>query len=355
MVSTYRWRRSLLIFKNASLAEMQRVTTLGSTTIVLPIDLGSRPIDIILKALRICRVGEIHGWRIVIGLAARKIWPEIIFKKIIGKFSNTSIIEVPHSGPVNNARLRNIACRSALSDYLILLDVDIWPDPDLFAKYKNKIANGELDFVFIPCMYLSRHGSKRLISVRDPKNLRDRYFKFSRKEFLHLANPSSVTIMRSQDFSLLDGFDEQFEGHGYEDFDFMLRLAGLYNSLTECGNILDATTARSPLFPTGFRRALGRLCLPLLLDKDMAFHLYHDTPKGTEYYTARQGNLQRFLTQHQHLRSTHPESSTLIEDFLDLCRLKNLDYKDYSALFENKPGHIDRFDTFKRRLRFLLK
>ncbi|TCP75533.1 putative glycosyltransferase involved in capsule biosynthesis [Pseudomonas putida] len=334
---------------------MRRVNALGSTTIILPIDLGSRPIDIILKALRICREGEKYGWKIVIGLAVRNIWPEIIFKRVIGKFPNISIVETAHAGPVNNARLRNSACKVTESKYLIFLDVDIWPDHDLFYKYQNKIEKDELDFVFIPCMYLSQYGSKRLISERDPKSLRDRYFNFSRKEFLHLANPSSVTIMRSQDFSSLGGFDEQFEGHGYEDFDFMLRLAGLYNSLTECGKILDAGTARSPLFPTGFRRALGRLCLPLLIDKDMAFHLYHDTPKQTKYYAARTGNLERFLTQHQHLTSTHPESSTLIEDFLSLCRLNNLDYKDYSALFENKPGHIDRFDTFKRRLRFLLK
>lgn len=340
--------------KLMSRAEMKSLNDLTQMAIVVPIDLENRPLDIIKKTIRMCTENDKRGGHLVIGLADRDSWIERIFKKIISRFSNTTVVATPFSGPVNTARLRNKAFEAVERQYLLLLDVDIWPDFNLFAKYQRKLSLGTEQFCFIPCMYLSQYGSKRLITEGRANALRESYFNFSRKEFLHLANPSSITIMHSQDYSMLGGFDERFEGHGYEDFDFMMRLAEAHNCLQPCGNLLDANTARSPLFPSGFRRALGRLCLQALLDKDMAFHLHHKSPKNTKYYSSRQSNLEFFLAQHQHRAIEAPESNSLIEDFLGLCKANNLNYKDYSALFENKPGHIDRYDTFKRRLRFLL-
>lgn len=45
---------------------------------------------------------------------------------------------------------------------------------------------------------------------------------------MHLASPSSITILKSADYETLHGFDESFRGHGYEDFDFLVRLYNHY-------------------------------------------------------------------------------------------------------------------------------
>jgi len=294
------------------------------------------------------------GGELIIGLADRGTWKEPIFKRIIARLSNAKIVSTPVTGPVNTAQLRNKAYEAVTREYLVLLDADIWPDYRLFLKYQQKIISGAIEFSFIPCMYLSPFGSKQLIKNKSPETLIKQYFSFSRKQFLHLANPSSITVMRSKNFAEAGGFDEEFQGHGYEDFDFMLRLANLHGEIQKCGNMLDTSTARSPLFPSGFRRALGRLCLPALLDKDMAFHLHHDSSRKNAYYAARVDNLERFLSLHKELKCDGPESRSLVEDFIALCNSRSLKFQDYSALFENKPGHVDRYDTFKRRLRFLL-
>jgi predicted glycosyltransferase involved in capsule biosynthesis len=61
--------------------------------------------------------------------------------------------------------------------------------------------------------------------------MKKKFFDFSRKEFLHLASPSSITILKSDDYRMIKGFDERFRGHGYEDFDFLIRLYELHGML----------------------------------------------------------------------------------------------------------------------------
>ncbi|MDN7142942.1 capsular biosynthesis protein [Pseudomonas sp. JQ170] len=324
-------------------------------TTIIPVDLGFRALDILRKTINICKTNEKLGGSVVIGLADRRTLIDKIFISLARQFKRTIVVNVPTTGAVNTALLRNRAFEKAATEFLLILDADIWPDFELFNKYQRNIELGLAPFYFIPCMYLSAYGSKALLRDGDPEGMTEKYFNFSRKEFVHLANPSSITIMRSIDFINAGSFNEAFEGHGYEDFDFMLRLAVHYNVLTPCGKLLDTCNARSPLFPSGFRRALGRLCLPTLLEKDMAFHLFHPTPKNKSYHASRRSNLEIFKSLHGHLESSLPESRTLIEDFIGLCQKHDLNLRDYSALFEDKPGHIDRYDTFRRRLRFLFK
>lgn len=157
------------------------------------------------------------------------------------------------------------------------------------------------------------------------------------------------------DYAKLNGFNTAYNGHGYEDFDFLVRLACHYNKLSSSPNFMINKTARSPLFSEGFRRYLGRLCLDILLEKDMVFHLYHKKTKESKYYKSRPNNFNFFVEQHKKLVAQGMnEYPTLIIEFIKLCVEKNVNIDDHAILFDNKPGHIDRFDTFKRRLNFLL-
>ncbi|WP_223511715.1 galactosyltransferase-related protein [Pseudomonas sp. GL-B-19] len=332
-------------------------TTKRNITAIVPLDLVHRPLDIISKARQMAMAANRANVKIIFAHNDRGMWVDRLFKLVIRKCEGAFTVSKPfYTGNVNAALLRNEAFKHVTDEFLTLLDVDIWPDFALIEKYRDKVDSQERPFYMLPCLYLTKKGSRDLTRSKiDVKQLTQRFFNFSRKEFLHLASPSSVIVMRSKDYSLLKGFNEAFSGHGYEDFDFMMRLADLHGASEKSPDMLLDKTARSPLFARGFRRYLGENCFEALLEKDLAFHIFHERPDVEGYQAARKKNYELFASLHKHkVLGTTVGDPTLISGFSRLCAEKNIDVSDYGILFDNKPGHIDRFDTFRRRLRFLL-
>lgn len=325
-------------------------------TILVPLDFSQRPLDILSKAIYLCKALDPTGCKIVFGHADRETLIDRFAYKTLSSFTNTYVAsKKTNNDAINTSLLRNIAFESARTKFLLLLDVDIWPDLKLFAKYLTLLASEKSPLFFIPCVYLTAIGTNKLRKNKLNSNeLTERLFNFCRKDFLHIASPSSITFMHSADFLQVGGFDQKFEGHGYEDFDFMIRLARHHDLISATPSFFSNEPSRSPLFASGFRRELGRLCLPALLNKDFAYHLHHAKPKVSKYHDNRANNFEIFKSKHQVLSSSGEETSTLIEDFVKLCSNNDQLISDFSALFENKPGHVDRYDTFKRRLRFLI-
>jgi predicted glycosyltransferase involved in capsule biosynthesis len=329
---------------------------LNDLSIIVPLDFSQRPLDILFKAIHLCKAAHPTGCRIIFGHADRGTLVDRLAYKVLSSFSHSRVVcEKISSTAINTSLLRNIAFEKVETKFLLLLDVDIWPDIELFSKYLKLLVSGKSPLYFLPCIYLTKTGSRKLKKKQlDPEDLTKKFFNFSRKDFLHIASPSSITFMYSEDFRSVGGFDQNFEGHGYEDFDFMLRLARYHKLISPTPSFFSNEPSRSPLFASGYRRELGRLCLPTLFNKDFAYHLHHAKPKASKYYEARTKNFEIFKNKHQELASGEEESATLIEDFIKLCSSNNQIISYFSALFENKPGHVDRYDTFKRRLRFLI-
>lgn len=328
-----------------------------SLTAIVPLDLSQRPSDIIPKSVLLAKAAAVAGVNIAFGLNDRGTKVEISLKDQLLGYPGSTIVSTKTAGKeVNTSALRNAAFSAVSTDYTLLLDVDIWPDFDLILRHLNKVRNLERPFSILPCLYLTQTGSDHLVRGKlSVEALKQRFFRFSRKEFLHLASPSSVTVLKSSDYRELSGFDETFTGHGYEDFDFLMRLAGHYQLLSPMSDILLDRPARSPLFAVGFRRYLGQLCLDALMDKEMVFHLFHAKPKISKYYAARPSNYGIFSERHVfRVNDTQPAEPTLVAEFARLCHESGRDLNEFSILYDNKPGHVDRFDTFRRRLRFLL-
>lgn len=325
-------------------------------TILVPLDFSQRPFDILSKAYHLCKTINSIGCKIVFGHADRGTLIDRFAYNTLSSFSKTHVAsKKTDNHAINTSLLRNIAFERVQTKFLLILDVDIWPDLELFTKYLALLASEKSPLFFIPCVYLTAKGTKDLRKKKlNPAELTKRFFNFSRKDFLHIASPSSITFMHSGDFLQVGGFDQKFEGHGYEDFDFMIRLARHHELISPTPSFFSNQTSRSPLFASGFRRELGRLCLPALLNKDFAYHLHHTKPKASKYHDSRASNFEIFKSKHQVLSSSGEESATLIEDFIKLCSNNGQLISHFSALFENKPGHVDRYDTFKRRLRFLI-
>lgn len=326
-------------------------------TAIVPIDLSQRPLDILKKALRLAKSAAQNKVNIIFGHNNRNRPSDLIFTQLIKKYPTCVVAtSAQRTANINSSSLRNAAYTHVKTPYIVLLDVDIWPDFALLKKYKTKVADGQKPYFLLPCLYLTAKGSKDLTRKKlGISELKKRYFNFSRKEFLHLASPSSVTIMKSEDYKSLGGFDIGYEGHGYEDFDFLVRLAKMHHMISPAGDMMLNRVARSPLFAVGFRRYLGESCIQALLEKDLVFHLHHEKPKKSKYHDARSDNFARFQLSNEKLIEGRPSSEpTLITRFVSACVESGSNVSDYSILFDNKPGHIDRYDTFRRRLRFLL-
>lgn len=326
-------------------------------TAIIPIDLSRRPSDLIKKAVFLAKTAQKNNIRSVFGHSDSNTKYD---KKLIKELSSFPLVKVNSekktSRNINAAALRNLAFKSVETDYIVLLDVDIYPDFDILIKYMNRLSDSERPFYILPCLYLTKHGTKLLNKNRVDLNvLKTRFFSFSRKEFLHLASPSSVTILKTQDYKAINGFDESYCGHGYEDFDFLVRLYDFHKLINKSHDFLQDLSARSPLFSIGFRRYLGESCLETLLEKEMVFHLYHDKEHHEDYYLARKENYIKFKNIHRDkVVESNLEDATLLTPFISLCSEKGLNIHDYAVLFDNKPGHIDRFDTIKRRIKFIL-
>ncbi|XXN62585.1 galactosyltransferase-related protein [Enterobacter ludwigii] len=327
----------------------------ANLTALIPIDLKRRSRDIINKAIFIAFNAEKSNVKVIFGHNNRNARQDKIFIKKTKKYSNviTSSIK-SKSEVINVSQLRNLAFEQVDTDMIVLLDVDIFPDFSLFTSCATEIINKSTPFHILPCLYLTKYGTDYLRKKTSIEAIKEKYFSFSRKEFLHLACPSSIVVMKSEDYREITGFNPAFNGHGYEDFDFLLRLAERYNMINKSADFLLETSHRSPLLSTGFRKELGMQCINALIEKKMAFHLYHAKDNEENYYQRRKINYQLFSKLHQHNVSVDEHySSSLLEEFIRICKDKKVNYQTYSIYFDNKPGHLDRTDTLKRRIKLI--
>lgn len=324
-------------------------------TIIIPIDLKRRSADIIKKATLIASDAEKLNLNIIIGHNNRNTAQDKTFEKKLKKFSNIKICQISdNTNTINVSQLRNLAFQQVNTQMIMLLDVDIFPDLSLFVNCAAEIEDKTAPFHILPCIYLTKIGTEFLLKTSDTKVISEKYFSYSRKEFLHLACPSSVVIMKSQDYREIEGFNSDFNGHGYEDFDFLLRLVERYSPVNKSADFLIETPHRSPLLSTGFRKELGRHCINALIEKKLTFHLHHSRDNEDNYYQRRRENFQLFAKLHQHGINLDEQSpSSLLEEFIRVCKEKRIKYQTYSIYFENKPGYLDRTDTLKRRVKFL--
>lgn len=327
-------------------------------TAIVPIDLVSRADDIVGKAVLLAKAFSAYGAAIVFAHNDRRGAADKKFVQALSVARYPGVVVVSsnfYDGVVNPALLRNVAAPQVQTPVMLLLDVDIFADMDLFQFYADSVGRSA-PFSMLPCLYLTKLGTKKVLAGElTPSTLKAEYFEFSRKYFLHLASPSSIIFMSTPAYHEIGGFDERFSGHGYEDFDFMVRLAVHYKVIEKPDDFMVNIVARSPLFVQGYRRELGRLVIPSLIKKDLVYHLHHERGERGDYSTQRRRNFELFKSKNEHCSdSSTRQDKTLLTAFICAVSELGLDVADYGIYFDNKPGHVDRFDTLRRRVRFLL-
>ena len=192
------------------------------------------------------------------------------------------------------------------------------------------------------CLYLSKRGSK-LIPKYSAANFIHHYFDFRRDLILHLAFPSSIVIVDINSVREIGGFDEQFIGHGYEDFDFMLRLFQHKGLIEYSADILVDEPYLAPLMSVGLRTVLAKPFLESLIQPVYFLHKFHKKDKEESYYKKRDLNKKLFINKYQKLKKYqfHFNKLTLLNSFFtEVIEEKNS--PKYVVLWAEIKGYILR-------------
>lgn len=335
------------------------MTTLSpELAVVIPIDLLRRAQDLVERLRRIVTSHGMERFEIVIAHNDRGTAHDRAFVRHFPHLPNVKLISARfYSGQINSGYLRNRAVEMATAPILMLLDVDIAPDPLLFEECAGLVARGNR-LVMLPCLYLTAWASRRLTrKLASAEEIVGAYLRFQRRYFQHLASPSSVVFLERKNFWEIGGFDETFQGHGYEDFDFIVRFAIHHGLIPASEDLLENRTYRAPLLAEGFRKYLGQISLPFILKRKIVFHLYHDRKNRDAYYKARDENGAIFLNKVRALLRScgfaSPRSTSLIDYFFALCKETGVDAHDYFVLFDTRPGHVDRLSSWRERLKYV--
>ena len=223
--------------------------------------------------------------------------------------------------------------------FVLFLDIDIWPDLDIIHKTYEQVINHPSQLGMFPCLYLSKNGSKK-IGKWSTSEFTNSYYDFRRDLIQHLAFPSSIVLTDMASVKYIMGFDEVYVGHGYEDFDFMLRLFEHKGLIRFTEDILVDTPYLAPLMSRGLRALLAQPFLEMLLVNQYFLHEYHVRDKQEHYHQRRQSNQQVFLNKFRELINTpaHIQPLTLINAFFNFNEVQQNSPK-YSVLWAEIQGY----------------
>ena len=210
---------------------------------------------------------------------------------LIGKILKYVSVETIKSTSfyIQNSKLRNIAYKNVDTESLILSDVDLIFDKQIIECGIKEVRSA--GFSMFPCVYLSKK-TRGIVGSNRFRKINNIFYSKQKQKIKHIAIPSSFFICRSKDFATIHGFDENYQGHGYEDFDFLLRFFESKSLIDICNISSCDSTYRNALYVTGFRGELAKLCFKNLLNKKVVFHLWH--PRNKSYIEERNANRQYF-------------------------------------------------------------
>jgi len=196
-------------------------------SIVTTIDLARRPKQLLDRLHLLYKFATAAGLRLVVGHNDRATRHDATLRAWHDRNSGAACVLVSqalYEGEVNNARLRNAALALVVTPTVVLMDADIYIDRANLEHLADAVAAGS-PLAMLPCLYLTDAGTQLLLSGGAASAVIDDYFSYRREYVMHLAMPSSVIAFKTKDGLDIGGFHEGYTGHGYEDFDFMLRLA----------------------------------------------------------------------------------------------------------------------------------
>jgi len=322
-------------------------------SVLTPLDFGRRPHSLFERVRKLAIALHEADIQLVIGHAARGGPFDDRLHHELGGMRNVRIASEPAGLNASNlSRLRNNAAALADGDIILLLDADIFPDIPLFRALAAQVRENR-PMVVAPCLYLSSEGTARIEKGEDKAFFIESALAFQPDWVLHWAIPSSVIALPRADYHAIGGFCEEYEGYGYEDFDFMLRLAFEKGVLQADASLLFDRPYRAPLLSQGFRAALGQLCMSTLMDDLIAIHLFHEKDQDEDYYRSRTDNGELFRNRFAWLSSQESGKRSMppvLTAFYEECARRDEDPLRYQALFDGRPRYLLKRRPYASRL-----
>lgn len=143
------------------------------------------------------------------------------------------------SSSFNLARVRNVGAHNASGKYIIFMDVDLLAYPGFYDDLYTEIFLQDLEhnsdkFLMIPVVYLNEDGLEKYnnTKVKLQKHFANQILLEGKFELIEKYSHGTSCILVDRLYYLsIGGQDEKYEGWGYEDYDFtikMMRLAPLF-------------------------------------------------------------------------------------------------------------------------------
>jgi predicted glycosyltransferase involved in capsule biosynthesis len=334
-------------------------------TIVVPIDLSRRSDQIFQRAIKLATKIDNMGLRAIFSINFKR---NNLNAKLVHSLSSLqNIIVVKCEGEnIPLAKIRNVAINAVNTPYILFLDVDTVFDATTIDYVTNQIANSNDQVVMLPCIYLSAKGSSLMAKSWSLGQAVDDFFNFRRDLVLHLAFPSSLICVDTASVKNINGFDENFEGYGYEDFDFMIRLLISKQLMHLTDDILIDKTYISPLLMEGLRAQIAKPLVKDLISKKYTAHLYHKKEHNDTYYAHHEKNAKYFYDKWKSLLETNvskpneqKSQQSFLSHFLDFCANSKINIDDYCALFDAAPKYMWRnytlMDYFKSKSKLIMR
>lgn len=294
----------------------------------------------------------------------------------------------------NASKARNIALLNSDADYVFFEDLDLLSHKDFYQWINSQvevlIASSEWPFFVVPVSYLTEDGSSAIHSpLKDDEYNRftTEIYKAKSSNIINFHVPTSSYLLCSRKHALeVGGYDEAFEGWGFEDSDFWLRLLRSVNiDKPRDFYRLDTREYSNQVQWRGWR-ALFRVFGDLLAFKGIySFHIWHPIAEhrndnikkknhniflsNSSYYQNERFSLTPLWDSKKktHLflsRNPHSFNRYLFEKFDNpyLVEEKNIDVKNIdelikelnidSVIFNNPYGNVKRkviYDAFKNK------
>ncbi|EAI1219893.1 glycosyltransferase [Campylobacter jejuni] len=266
-------------------------------------------------------------------------------KQIIENSGHIYLKDKDQKDYFSQGRCRNLGAIYANSKVIMFLDVDCYISLDSFEKILKLIQIKNISqninaLIVLPVVYLNKEANEKL------KQYDDKFWDILIQEDLFTAKntwvkffaPSSTSsiVINKYQFLRLGGNDENFIGHGYEDFDLFVRVLKACVSFEKMPTNLSYDARNWNFFNfKGFRSWFSLLGYEACFYGIYMYHFYHIEPNQNAYMQNKDKNHRLF---YKHLKNIKKHDLKPLQVFkakgekvLMLFKDQNYDSKDISV------------------------